>query len=116
MSDKRSITMTASKSVGAHGRRAGRTAALKLLGISTPRVQHALTVLGAKGVLGQGASKKVSARVDSGLLEAARAKMGVDNDTDLLTAALALAAGDDEFGAWLVTRGARLPADFELEF
>jgi hypothetical protein len=25
-------------------------------------------------------------------------------------------AGDDDFGAWLVTRGARLPADFELEF
>jgi hypothetical protein len=89
---------------------------LKLSRISAPRVQHALTVLGAKGVLGQGASKKLSARVDPGLLEAARAKMGVDNDTDLLTAALALAAGDDDFGAWLITRGARLPADFELEF
>jgi hypothetical protein len=91
---------------------------LKFSRISAPRVQHALTVLGAKGVLGQGASKKISARIDPGLLEAARAKMGVDNDTDLLTAALALAlaAGDDDFGAWLITRGARLPADFELEF
>jgi len=87
-----------------------------LSGVSTLRVQHALIALGAKGVLGQGASKKVSVRVDPGLLEAARAKIGVDNDTDLLTAALALAAGDDDFGAWLVTRGARLPADFELEF
>jgi hypothetical protein len=66
--------------------------------------------------LGQGGTRKISARVDPGLLEAARAKMGVDNDTDLLTAALAIAAGDDDFGAWLVTRGARLPADFELEF
>jgi hypothetical protein len=89
---------------------------LKFSRISAPRVKHALTVLGAKGVLGQGASKKISARIDPGLLEAARAKMGVDNDTDLLTAALALAAGDDDFGAWLITRGARLPADFELEF
>jgi hypothetical protein len=58
----------------------------------------------------------VSARLDPGLLEAARAKMGLDNDTDLLTAALAIAAGDDDFGAWLVTRGGRLPEDFELEF
>ncbi len=108
--------MAESKSAGVHTRRAGRGAVLKLSRISAPRVQHALTVLGAKGVLGQGASKKLSARVDPGLLEAARAKMGVDNDTDLLTAALALAAGDDDFGAWLITRGARLPADFELEF
>ncbi len=38
------------------------------------------------------------------------------DDTELLTAALALAAGGDDFGAWLVTGGARLPADFELEF
>jgi hypothetical protein len=45
-----------------------------------------------------------------------RAAIGVENDTDLLTAALAIAAGDDEFGEWLVTRGARLPVDFELEF
>jgi hypothetical protein len=104
------------KSPDAHSRRAAKSAAIKLSGILAPRVQHALTVLGAKGVLGQGASKKVSFRVDPGLLEAAREKMGVDNDTDLLTAALALAAGDDDFGAWLVTRGARLPADFELEF
>lgn len=52
-------------------------AVLKFSRISAPRVQHALTVLGAKGVLGQGASKKISARIDPGLLEAARAKMGV---------------------------------------
>jgi hypothetical protein len=58
----------------------------------------------------------VSARIDPGLLEAARARLGANSDTDLLTAALALAAGDDDFGAWLVTRGSRLPADFELEF
>jgi hypothetical protein len=108
--------MAESKSASAHSRRADSAAALKLARVSAPRVQHALTVLGAKGVLGRSPSKKISARVDPGLLEAARAKMGVDNDTDLLTAALALAAGDDDFGAWLVTRGARLPADFELEF
>jgi hypothetical protein len=108
--------MAEPKATTVPSRRTSRAAALKLSGISASRVQHALTVLGAKGVLGQGASKKISARVDPGLLAAARERMGIDNDTDLLTAALALAAGDDEFGAWLVTRGARLPADFELEF
>jgi hypothetical protein len=98
------------------GPKSRRPVALKLSAFPTPRVRHALTFLSAKGILGQGASKKVSARLDPGLMEAARAKIGVDNDTDLLTAALAIAAGDDEFGRWLVTRGARLPADFELEF
>ncbi len=61
-------------------------------------------------------SKKISVQGDSGLLEAARARTGVDNETDLLTSARALAAGDDDFGAWLVTRGARLPSEVELEF
>jgi hypothetical protein len=100
----------------ATGPKSKRPAALKLSAFPNTHVRHALTFLSAKGILGQGASRKVSARLDAGLMEAARAKIGVDNDTDLLTAALAIAAGDDEFGRWLVTRGARLPADFEFEF
>jgi hypothetical protein len=108
--------MAQSNSTSARDRKARRPSLLKPSAFPTARVQHALTYLSAKGILEQGGSKKVSARLDPGLLEAARAKIGVDNDTDLLTAALAIAAGDDEFGAWLVTRSARLPADFELEF
>jgi len=38
------------------------------------------------------------------------------NDTDLMAVASALAAGDADFGVWLVTCGARLPVDFELAF
>ncbi len=108
------MTLPNPTSVG--GRKSKRPVSLKLTAYPTTRVRQALTFLSAKGVLGQGGSRKVSARLDPGLLDAARAKLGVDNDTDLLTAALAIAAGDDEFGGWLVTRGARLPADFELEF
>jgi hypothetical protein len=101
----------------ARSRKPRRAPAIKMAAFkAAPRVQHALAALSAQGVLGNGGSKKVSARLDPGLLEAARAKIGVDNDTDLITAALAIAAGDDGFGAWLVTRGPRLPADFELEF
>jgi hypothetical protein len=82
----------------------------------SPRVQHALSTLSARGVLGKGGTTKVSARLDPGLLEAAREKIGAKTDTELLTAALAVVAGGDDFGAWLVSRGERLPADFELEF
>ena len=56
-----------------------RSAGLKLSAFPTIRVQHALTFLNAKGVLGNAGSKKVSARLDPGLMEAARAKIGMDN-------------------------------------
>jgi hypothetical protein len=95
----------------ARTRNRGRASALE-----NTRVKHALAVLTAKGALGRGGSTKVSARLDPGLLEAARAKIGAASDTELLTAALAIVAGGDNFGAWLVTRGERLPLDFELEF
>ena len=80
------------------------------------RIQHAITALRAKGLMGGGGSTKVSARLDVNLLAAARAKIGSRTDTELLTAALVLVAGGDDFGTWLATRGERLPADFELEF
>ena len=108
--------MAPPKSAAAATRQPRRKGPLKIEVFKTPRVQHAVAGLLARGVLNRSGSKKVSARLDPGLLEAARAKIGVDNDTDLLTAALAIAAAEDDFGAWLVTRGARLPADFELEF
>jgi len=96
--------MAETKVASAQGRRAGRAAAHKLSGVSSSRVRHALKVLSAKGVLGRSALKKVSVRVDPGLLEA-RAKMSVDNDTDLLTAALALAAVGRAFGRDLRRHG-----------
>lgn len=92
------------------------TTAPALKTVGAVRAQHALSTLKAKGLLGKRGSTKVSARLDSDLLAAARAKIGAMTDTDLLTAALAIVAGDDDFGAWLVTRGERLPSDFELEF
>ena len=95
---------------------AKRAGKIRLGGMDNLRVQRALSVLREKGVLGKSASTKVSARLDPGLMEAARAKIGAKTDTELLTAALAVVAGGDDFGAWLVTQGEVLPADFELEF
>ena len=89
---------------------------LASLKLENHRLQHAFTTLKAKGLMGGEGSTKVSARLDAKLLAAARAKIGLKGDTELLTAALALVAGGDDFGAWLATRGPRLPADFELEF
>jgi hypothetical protein len=59
-------------------------------------------------------TKRLSARVDPGLLEAAKAKSGIQNDSDLINAALAVIAQPDNFGAWLIAQAGRLPPDFEL--
>jgi len=50
-----------------------------------------------------------------GLIEAARLKTGLRNDSDLINAALALIAAPDDFGPWFASQAGRLPKDFELE-
>lgn len=112
MSDRRTTKMAGAAKTDSHPARADST--IEALGGA--RARRALSMLKAKGLLGTSGSTKVSARLDTDLLMAARAKIGAKTDTDLLTAALAIIAGDDDFGAWLVMRGERLPADFELEF
>jgi hypothetical protein len=80
------------------------------------RVAFAVRWLERQGILAGKRSHKLSARVDPGLLRAARERLGENSDTEVVNAALAVLAGDDEFGAWLVGRAGRLPEDFELEF
>lgn len=45
-----------------------------------------------------------------------RTEAGAESDKELLAAAPAIVTSEDDFGAWLATRGDRLPAGFELEF
>ncbi len=78
------------------------------------RLSFAIESLTRSGKILGARTKRLSARVDPELIAAARAKMGVKNDSDLITAALALIAAPDEFGPWLVTQAGRLPKDFEL--
>ena len=60
-------------------------------------------------------TRRVSARVDPGLVEAARIKTGLNNDSELINAALAVIAAPDDFGPWFAAQAGRLPKDFELE-
>ena len=68
------------------------------------------------GKLAGARSRRLSARVDPGLIEAARQKTGIGNDSDLINAALAVIAAPDDFGPWFATQAGRLPPDFELDF
>jgi hypothetical protein len=84
--------------------------------ITTARLTYAATALAQSGKLKGARSKKISVRVDPGLIDAARARTGIANDSDLVSAALAIVAGEDNFGSWLVAQAGRLPKDFELDF
>jgi hypothetical protein len=82
--------------------------------ITAARLTHAITALKASGRLQGVRSKRVSARVDPGVFEAAKAKSGLENDSDVINAALAVIAAPDDFGSWFARQAGRLPADFEL--
>jgi hypothetical protein len=58
----------------------------------------------------------MGARIDPGLVQAARNKTGLINDSDLINAALAVLAAPDDFGPWFAAQAGRLPKEFELEF
>lgn len=80
----------------------------------TARLNFAVLELERAGAVTGKRSRKLSTRVDPGLMEAARARTGLRSDSDLINAALAVVAAGDDFGAWLVGQSGRLPEDFEL--
>jgi hypothetical protein len=83
--------------------------------ITSARVEFALSTLAASGKLKGSRTERLSARVDPGLIKAARSKTGLKNDSELVNAALAVLAAPDDFGPWFAAQAGRLPKDFELE-
>jgi len=83
--------------------------------ITLARVEFALSTLAASGKLKGSRSERLSARVDPRLIKAARTKTGLNNDSELVNAALAVLAAADDFGPWFAAQAGRLPKDFELE-
>jgi hypothetical protein len=63
--------------------------------VTSARIEFALSTLAASGKLKGARTARLSARIDPGLMQAARAKAGLNNGLELVNA--------------------RLPKDFELE-
>ena len=82
--------------------------------LTRARLKFAIQALERAGALAGARSRKLSTRVDPGLIEAARQRTGLRSDSDLINAALAVIAAGDDFGAWLVSQAGTLPEDFEL--
>ena len=91
-------------------------AALDRLAGRDPRIARALEELAIAGQLTGAQSERISVRVDPGVVTAAAARLGLDrgNISELVNAALALAAAPDRFKAWLRDTPDTLPDDFEV--
>ncbi|WP_275877967.1 hypothetical protein [Komagataeibacter oboediens] len=79
-----------------------------------PTVARAVVFLTHQGVVTGVRSKKVSTRVDPGVMDAARKRLGLTNDADVINASLAMAAAPDRFKAWLMESQDTVTDDFEL--
>ena len=78
-------------------------------------VDAAQSRLKAQGLGGVRKGRPVSARVDPDLLAAASARLGMKSQTDVLNAGLAVLAGTDTFGGWLMNQAGALDADLEID-
>ena len=78
-------------------------------------VNAARDSLRARGVGGRGKARALSARVDPELLAAAAARFGVTSQTEVLNAGLAVLAGADMFGAWLLDQAGAIEADLNVD-
>ncbi len=71
--------------------------------------------LRARGVGGGRKGRAVSARVDEALLAAAGARLGITSQTEVLNAGLAMLAGADTFGAWLMSQAGTLDPSLDVD-
>jgi hypothetical protein len=63
-----------------------------------------------------GANGRIAGRIRKHLVNAAKARSGIESDTELLEYALARVALEDDFGQQLIARQGRVPRDVDLEF
>lgn len=78
------------------------------------RLIAALRTLEAEGVITGASSRKLSVRIDPGVMDEAAKRLGLANAADVVNASLALAAAPDRFKIWLRESKDVLPDDFEL--
>ena len=69
----------------------------------------------AQGLTGGKRKHVLSARLDEALVAAAKARTGIDSDTELAEFALASLAIGDDYGEWILSQAGRLGGDFELD-
>ena len=84
--------------------------------LTVAKAQFALDAARSDNLMAGEKTHMLSARLNEALVVAAKERTGITSDTQLVETALAMLAVDDDFGAWLITQGGRLSADFEIDF
>jgi hypothetical protein len=82
--------------------------------VASTRNKLVLEQAKAAGLLGAVKNTRLSGRVPSELIEAAKKRAHVTSDTELLELALSRLALEDDFGPRLVRRKGSIPADIDL--
>jgi hypothetical protein len=91
-----------------------RAAAENEANVASARNKLVLDQAKAAGLLGAAKNTRLSGRVPSELIEAAKKRAHVTSDTELLELALSRLAIEDDFGARLVGRKGSIPSDIDL--
>jgi hypothetical protein len=91
-----------------------RAAAESVAKVASARNKLVLDQAKAAGLLGAAKNTRLSGRVPSELIEAAKKRAHVTSDTELLELALSRLAIEDDFGVRLVGRKGSIPADVDL--
>ncbi|MGC8476761.1 MAG: hypothetical protein ACP5NP_10450 [Acetobacteraceae bacterium] len=81
--------------------------------LPVPAFGRAVAELAARGAISGARSQKLSVRVDPLVLAAAADRLGLPHPSDVINAALALAAAPDRFKTWLRDTTDSLTEDFQ---
>lgn len=106
---------------GRHGQAAEAASGLSVPSVAeqrdeavTCRIQHAWHSLAQAGLLEGGKDTRITVRLQGALLDAARRRTGIQSESALVSAGLALLAAGDDYGAWLIAQQGSLSDDFDL--
>ena len=78
------------------------------------RITSTITHAKAAGLIGGEKTERIAGRVARELLQAAKARSGLQSDTQLIEYALSKVVLEDDFGKKLLARKGSVPADVEL--
>ena len=84
--------------------------------VALTRNQLVLDAARAQGLLDGPKDKRLSGRVSSSLIEAAKRRTHISSDAELLELALSRLATEDDFGIRFLRLKGSIPADLDLEF
>ena len=82
----------------------------------TRRFADALAIARETGLLKGSRTKLVRGRMPDALVAKAKARSGVQSDTELIEVALANLAVADEYAGWLLGQRGKVSKDLDLEF